>query len=54
MGEKPDEEGYKLTPDQVKRRSMRSWAIAGGLFFLVVLFYVIAVAKMTGPAGHGG
>jgi hypothetical protein len=54
VSEPQEPEGYKLTPEQLKRRRMRSWAIAGGLLFLVVLFYIIAVAKMTGPAGHGG
>jgi hypothetical protein len=50
----PEREGYKLTPEQLKRRRMRSWAIAGGLLFLVLLFYIITLARMGGPAGHGG
>lgn len=54
MSQPPEREGYKLTPEQLKRRRMRSWAIAGGLAFFVVLFYIIAVVKMAGPAGHGG
>jgi hypothetical protein len=54
MSQPPEREGYKLTPEQAKRRRMRSWAIAGGLAFLVVLFYIIAVVKVTGSAGHGG
>ena len=43
-----------LTPEQLKRRRARSLAIAGGLFFLVFLFYVITIVKMAPGAGNGG
>ena len=44
--------GRRLTPEQVRRRRMRSLAIAGGLAFLVLTFYIITIVKMT--PGTGG
>ncbi len=51
----PAEERFRLlTPEQARRRRTRSLAIAGGLAFLVVLFYAITIIKMAPGAGHGG
>ncbi len=43
-----DEDGIKLTEEQVRRRRRRSIAIGLALAGLVVLFYVLTVAKL-GP-----
>lgn len=43
-----DEEGVKLTEEQTRRRRRRSIAIGLALAALVVLFYVLTVAKL-GP-----
>ena len=42
------EPGIKLTPEQAKRRRARSIAIGLVLAGLVVLFYVVTIAKL-GP-----
>ncbi|WP_319772885.1 hypothetical protein [Breoghania sp.] len=38
--------GIRLTPEQVQRRRTRSIAIGVSLAALVVLFYVVTMAKM--------
>jgi hypothetical protein len=43
------ETGVRLTPEQVKRRRQRNWAIALTLAGLVVMFYLITIVKL-GPA----
>lgn len=43
-----DDNGIRLTPEQVKKRRSRSIAIAIALGGLVVLFYVVTIVKM-GP-----
>jgi cell division septal protein FtsQ len=50
------EEGVRLTPAQLKRRRARSVAIALALFAIVVVFYVVTIAKIGGniAAGTGG
>ncbi|HVG51558.1 MAG TPA: hypothetical protein VM867_07995 [Xanthobacteraceae bacterium] len=42
------EGGVTLTPEQIRRRRMRSIAIALALGALVLLFYVVTVVKL-GP-----
>jgi hypothetical protein len=49
MNEQPPERGVVLTEEQKRRRRARSVAIALVLGGLVVLFYVITIAKL-GPA----
>ncbi len=41
-----EEEGTRLTPEQQRRRRRRSIAIALALAALVVLFYMITIARM--------
>jgi hypothetical protein len=38
--------GRRLTPEEAKSRRSRSIAIALGVVFLVVLFYVVTIAKL--------
>jgi hypothetical protein len=45
---RPTEPGIQLTPEQMKRRRARSIAIGVALLALVVLFYVVTIAKL-GP-----
>ena len=40
------ESRYRLTPEQAKSRRSRNIAIALSVSFLVVLFYVVTVAKL--------
>lgn len=40
------EDGVRLTPEQLRRRRMRSVAIAVTLGILVALFYVVTIAKL--------
>jgi hypothetical protein len=42
----PDKPITPLTDAEIKRRNARSIAIAGGLIFLVVLFYLLTIFKM--------
>jgi hypothetical protein len=44
----PTSEGIRLTPQQVRNRKMRNWAIGLSVGFLAVLFYVITIVKV-GP-----
>lgn len=37
---------YRLTPEQAKSRRSRNIAIGFSVVFLVVLFYVVTVAKL--------
>jgi len=41
-----DDQGLRLTEAQKKRRRARSLALAGVLAALVVLFYVLTIARM--------
>jgi hypothetical protein len=41
-----EEEGIRLTPEQLRRRKARSVAIAVSLAVLVALFYVVTIAKI--------
>ncbi len=38
--------GRRLTPEEAKSRRSRNVAIAFGVVFLVVLFYVVTIAKL--------
>lgn len=38
--------GRRLTPEEAKSRRSRNIAIAVGLVFLMILFYVVTVAKL--------
>ena len=38
----------ELTPEQQRKRSQRNYAIAGVLLALVVLIFVVTVAKIGG------
>jgi hypothetical protein len=38
--------GRALTPEEAKSRRARNLAIAGGLVFLIILFYVVTIAKL--------
>ncbi|ESR24937.1 hypothetical protein [Lutibaculum baratangense] len=40
------EEGERLTPEQLRRRRRRSIAIALALGALMVLFYLITIARL--------
>lgn len=40
------QQGRRLTPEEAKSRRSRNIAIALGLVFLIVLFYVVTVAKL--------
>jgi hypothetical protein len=42
------EEGIRLTPEQRRRRRGRSVAIAVSLAALVLLFYILTLAKLGG------
>lgn len=42
----PAEEGIVLTPEELKRRNARNVAIGIALGALVILFYVVTVAKL--------
>lgn len=52
QGREPDRpepvRGLVLTEEQKRRRRARSWAIAGALLALVVLFYVVTLVKGPG------
>ena len=41
-------EGIRLSPEQRRRQRGRSVAIAVALFALVVLFYLLTIAKLGG------
>lgn len=41
-----NDDGIRLTPEQVRRRKARSVAIAVALAVLVALFYVVTIAKL--------
>jgi hypothetical protein len=43
-----DDEGYRLTDEQIRRRRVRSLVIAGILAGLVLLFYLVTLVKL-GP-----
>ena len=43
-----EEDPRPLTPEEVRRRRSRSLAIALSLGFMVLLFYVVTIAKL-GP-----
>jgi hypothetical protein len=38
--------GRRLTPEEAKSRRARNYAIAGGLVLLIILFYVVTIAKL--------
>ncbi len=38
--------GRALTPQEQKSRRARNYAIAGGLVFLIILFYLVTIAKL--------
>jgi hypothetical protein len=38
--------GRRLTPEELKSRRARNYAIAGGLVLLMILFYVVTIAKL--------
>ena len=38
----------ELTPEEKRKRSQRNYAIAGVLLALVVLIFVVTVAKISG------
>ncbi|MDR4308516.1 hypothetical protein IHQ68_18000 [Chelatococcus sambhunathii] len=44
--------GLVLTEEQKRRRRARNLAIAGALFGLVVLFYLLTVFKMGGNVAN--
>ena len=49
MDNKPaSENGIVLTPQQVKSRKARNIAIGLAVGFMVVLFYVVTIAKLGG------
>jgi hypothetical protein len=43
-----DNGGRRLTPEEAKGRRSRNIAIALGIVFLIVLFYVVTIVKL-GP-----
>ena len=43
-----EKSGLVLTPDQVKSRKARNVAIGLAVGFMVVLFYVVTIAKLGG------
>lgn len=40
------EPGRRLTPEEAKSRRSRNIAIALGIVFLIVLFYVVTITKL--------
>ncbi len=38
--------------EELKKRRIKNWTIAGVLFALVILFYLASIARMSG-GGHG-
>ncbi|MBX9760612.1 MAG: hypothetical protein K2Y29_17670 [Beijerinckiaceae bacterium] len=38
--------GRRLTPQEEKSRRARNYAIAAGLVFLIILFYLVTIAKL--------
>ncbi|MDP2356317.1 MAG: hypothetical protein Q8M31_09710 [Beijerinckiaceae bacterium] len=49
QGDQPQgahEPGRRLTPEEAKSRRSRNVAIAIGICFLIVLFYVVTIAKL--------
>jgi hypothetical protein len=48
MNEPVENEGVRLTPQQLKSRRQRNIAIGLAVGFFVLLFYVITIAKL-GP-----
>ena len=38
--------GRRLTPEEAKSRRARNYAIAVGLVLLIILFYVVTIAKL--------
>lgn len=41
-----DNDTVIMTDDQKKRQRARSWAIAGALIALVVLFYIVTIVRL--------
>ncbi|MCE9523410.1 MAG: hypothetical protein K8S25_13385 [Alphaproteobacteria bacterium] len=41
-----------LTPEELKKRNQRNWAIAGILLAFVVLVFVVTVVKLGGNIAH--
>jgi hypothetical protein len=37
-----------LTPEELRKRNQRNWALAGVLFAFVVLVFVVTVVKLGG------
>lgn len=54
-GQQDNREGVVLTKEQTQSRRARSVAIGLGIAFLVVLFYIVTIVKLSGvvpqPAG---
>jgi hypothetical protein len=54
-GQQDMQEGVVLTKEQTRSRRARSVAIGLGIAFLVVLFYIVTIVKLSGvvpqPAG---
>ena len=42
----PSQPGRRLTPEEAKSRRARNIAIAIGIGFLIVLFYVVTIVKL--------
>jgi hypothetical protein len=47
-GHKEEQEGVILTKEQRQSRRARNIAIGLGIAFLVVLFYVVTIVKLSG------
>jgi hypothetical protein len=43
----------ELTPEEQRKRSQRNYAIAGALLALVVLIFIVTVAKISGNIAMG-
>ena len=43
----------QLTPEEIRKRNQRNWAIAGILLAFVVLVFVVTVVKISGNVAHG-
>jgi hypothetical protein len=53
-GQNEEREGVILTKEQKQSRRARNIAIGLGIAFLVLLFYVVTVVKLSGAVAHAG